>query len=69
METEERLIELELRFTEQQALLRELSDVIWGQQKALDALAGEVKRLSARLSAERAPLRAPDVADEKPPHY
>ena len=60
---DERLIELELRYTEQQALLQELSDVVYRQQRELDALRAEL--LSLRASQ---PTEEPGPV-EKPPHY
>lgn len=58
-----RLTELELRYTEQQALLQELSEVIYGQQRELDSLRAELQQLRGRLAES-------DVGPgEKPPHY
>jgi SlyX protein len=66
-DTEGRLVELELRYTEQQGLLEELSGVLAEQQKLLDALRAEVMLLRRKLEAE------PGVTDagppERPPHY
>jgi len=64
---EERIIELELRFTEQQALLGELSDVLYAQGKTLERLQVEVAALRERLAAEPGLVEATDV--ERPPHY
>ena len=65
---EERIVELELRFTEQQALLGELSDVLYAQGKALERLEAEVAALRGKLAAaEPGLLEATD--EEQPPHY
>jgi len=64
---EERIIELELRFTEQQALLGELSDVLYAQGKALQRLEAEVAALREKLAAEPGLVDATVV--ERPPHY
>ena len=64
---EERIIELELRFTEQQALLGELSDVLYAQGKALERLEAEVAILREKLAA--APGRVDATVVERPPHY
>jgi SlyX protein len=64
---EERIIELELRFTEQQALLGELSDVLYAQGKALERLEAEVAGLRERLAAEPGLVDA--TVAEPPPHY
>jgi len=61
------LNELELRYTEQQSLLQELSDVLYRQQREIDGLTGEVARLKAKIA------QFGDAANvgpaEKPPHY
>lgn len=64
---ESRLDELELRYTEQQAMLQDLSEMVYAQQKALDALRAEVSFLRKRLAEEPGMVDA--VADERPPHY
>jgi SlyX protein len=61
---EERIVELELRYTEQQALLQELSEVVWAQQRAIDALKLELETLKHRV--EGLPTIGPA---DKPPHY
>ncbi len=64
---EDRLVELELRFTEQHALLEELSGVVWQQQRQIDALRAEVDAVKKRVAAvEELPTIG---AAEKPPHY
>lgn len=65
--TEERLIELELRFTAQQGLLDDLSGVLHQQQREIAALQGELRALRSRLEATES--RLPQPAAEKPPHY
>jgi SlyX protein len=63
---EDRIVELELRFTEQQHLLQELSEVVYGQQRELERLARELERLRQKVPE-------PGIVDpdehEKPPHY
>jgi SlyX protein len=65
---EERIIELEERYTHQQALLEELSGVLFAQQKTLDALKAEVEALKKRLEGFEPGLVEVDP-DERPPHY
>jgi uncharacterized coiled-coil protein SlyX len=62
-----RVIELELRFMEQQRLTEELSSVITEQQKQIDALALRLTRLADKVAAE--PGLVDRAADERPPHY
>jgi uncharacterized coiled-coil protein SlyX len=63
-DTTERLIELEMKFMHQAALLDELSGVLYAQQTLVDRLDSRVKDLERRL----ADLGDP-VPIEKPPHY
>ncbi|MBN8230058.1 SlyX family protein [Corallococcus macrosporus] len=64
---DKRLIELEIRYTQQQELLQELSDVLYQQGRVIDALQAELERLKRKLDAE------PGLVDarqqERPPHY
>lgn len=64
---EERIIELEIRFTQQQQMLQELSDALFAQQKEIDQLRAEVNLLRARLQAEPGLVDASEK--ERPPHY
>lgn len=64
-----RVAELELRFTEQQRLLQDLSDVAYGQQNAIDLLAAEVSVLKRKLDAGGEIGLVDANAQEKPPHY
>jgi len=63
---EERIVDLELRSMAQQQTIDELSDVIYRQQKELDALKAALAQLSKKVEE-------PGVVDakqvEKPPHY
>lgn len=63
--SEERITELELRYTVQQDLLQQLSDVVLRHQQELDRLRRELELL--RSSREEVPL--PLNPDEPPPHY
>ncbi|HEX5752211.1 MAG TPA: SlyX family protein [Archangium sp.] len=67
MEDESRIVELELRYMQQQELLQELSEVLYAQQRELDLLRAEVEQLKKKLQGE------PGLVDarqhEKPPHY
>jgi uncharacterized coiled-coil protein SlyX len=59
-----RLTDLELRFMRLERYAHELSDVVATQQRAIDALVAEAKRLRERATDEG---RA--VPNEPPPHY
>ena len=64
---DKRLVELEIRYTQQQELLQELSDVLYQQGRVIDALRAELEGLKRKLEAE------PGLVDarqqERPPHY
>ncbi|HVE84603.1 MAG TPA: SlyX family protein [Myxococcales bacterium] len=64
---EDRITELELRFTEQERLLQELSGVLFSQQRELDALRAEVAHLRQKLAAEPGLVDAAE--NDPPPHY
>jgi SlyX protein len=67
MEDESRIVELELRYMQQQELLQELSEVLYTQRRELDALKSELELVKKKLEGE------PGLVDarqqEKPPHY
>ncbi len=67
---EERLIDIETKIAFQERTIKELNDVVYDQQKQIDALndvsnalAGKMKELFETLTGNKAP------ANEKPPHY
>ena len=59
---EARLVELEIRFTHQQALLDELSDLIRSQASDIVRLKDEIVRL-------RDSIRPEEDEQRPPPHY
>jgi SlyX protein len=61
---EPRLVDLELRFMKLERYAQQLSDVVAEQQRRIDALTAEAKRLR-----ERAEGAEPAIANERPPHY
>ena len=61
---ESRLVDLELRFMKLERYAQELSDVVAEQQRRIEALLSETKRLR-----ERATQDEPAIGNEKPPHY
>lgn len=67
MADDARIIELEIRFMQQQELLQELSEVLYTQQRTMDALRAEVEQLKKKLEGD------PGLVDakqhERPPHY
>lgn len=61
---EMRIIDLELKFMEQQRLLEEMSSVLFAQQRLVDGLAQRVERLEGRLRD-----LGDAIPNEPPPHY
>lgn len=66
--SDRRLDELELRYTEQQNLIEELSQVMYRQQRELDALKFELTQLKQKVG-EFDPGLVDASRTEKPPHY
>ena len=69
MTADERLNELEARYTLQQQQFDSLSGVLWEQQRTIDILVREIQRLKDRMDSQGAP--SPVTTDEEgpPPHY
>ena len=65
---EERIVELELKFTEQQRLLQELSEVIWAQGRSIERLEHELAAMGQKLVAMEPGLVDAAVV-ERPPHF
>ena len=64
---EERLIDLEIRYTHMKAQLEELSDVLFSQQRTIDALEKRLREME-RQTAEEGQMPA-GSGIERPPHY
>ena len=67
MDDESRIVELELRYMQQQEMLQELSEVLYAQGRELEGLRVELALMKKKLEGE------PGLVDarqqEKPPHY
>jgi SlyX protein len=61
---EQRLVDLELRFMKLERYAQELSDVVAEQQRRIEALTIETKRLRERAAQEE-----PAAGNDRPPHY
>ncbi|WP_394779052.1 SlyX family protein [Undibacterium sp.] len=71
-QSEERLVNMEIKISQQEDLLDSLNQTVYRQQKKLDelealctALAGRIKDMAA-IAAGSSGQRPPD---ERPPHY
>ena len=58
----DRVTELEIRYTHQQELLSALNDLVRDQQSAIDELRLQLSQLESQSGLENPP-------NEKPPHY
>ena len=65
---EDRMNELEMRYTEQEDTVQKLSEVIRAQQLVIDGLVASQKRSTERIEGLIADYGS-DVPNEKPPHY
>jgi SlyX protein len=63
-ETEQRIVDLELRFMRAEKMIEELNDVLVEQSREIDRLNLEVKSLR-----EHAAANEESVKNERPPHY
>jgi len=59
-----RLTDLEIRYSHLERQFADLSDVVFAQQKSIEALERELAKIRVRLRELGDP-----VVDEKPPHY
>lgn len=70
-EMEEKLIELETKFSYQEDLLSDLNLIVAKQQRQLDELVSEMSGIKEQLqdSLQRGPAGGQAEQVEKPPHY
>ena len=66
-ETDQERIELRLAYLERAN--QELSDIVYRQQRELDALRAQMAHYRQRLDSWNAEQSAPAPPDERPPHY
>lgn len=65
---DERIIDLEIRLTHQEATLQTLSDSLIRQQRQIEALQAQVERLQAQVRAGAFGV-GPAGDEPPPPHY
>ena len=69
MDHEAHIVDLETRFTYQEAALQELNDVIVRQQKMLDSLGGQLESVRQQMRAQAQFDVLPTSQEPPPPHY
>lgn len=66
---ENRLTDLEIRLTHQDAAVEELTRVVMLQEKQIESLTSAVKQLKAQLKDVSASNLAAESDETAPPHY
>jgi SlyX protein len=64
-----RITELEIRFSHQDDFLRQLNEVVVDQQQKIDRLEKEILDLKRNINQESGVDGGRSLSDEKPPHY
>lgn len=65
IETQSRLVNIEMKISHQDLIIEELNQVIYQQQQTIDGLSKKLKLIEEQFRAD--PNIGP--AGEKPPHY
>lgn len=68
-DTEQRLIELETRLSHHEKMAEDLSDVLAEQQRTIDLLTVQLRRLTERMRDMAAGWSPSPQDDKPPPHY
>lgn len=66
---EQRLINLEIKFSHQEDFLQQLNAVVIAQQEQLARAEKEILDLKRNINAEGGVQGTRTLADDKPPHY
>lgn len=66
---EQRIIELELRYMQQEQTIQELNDIVCRQETTLEALRRDVVALKEQFMAMSPSVSRDPDQEEPPPHY
>lgn len=66
---DERIIELEIKFSHQEEFLGQLNQVVTLQQKTIERLEKEILDLKSNINSGRGVDGNRSLIDDKPPHY
>lgn len=66
---EDRLTDLEIKFSFAQDLMDELNTTVYRQQQIIDALQQEVRSLRQQMQSSTPSREETSLRDELPPHY
>lgn len=66
---EQRIIDLEIRFSHQDDYIQQLNSIIVDQQKSIERLEMAILDLKRSVNTEGGVSPTRSLADDKPPHY
>ena len=66
---EQRLTDLEIRYTEQEDTLQKLDEVVRLQQAQIEQLESALRHYASRVQAMGGTVTERSLEDDKPPHY
>jgi len=66
---EDRLVVIETKIAFQEKTIKDLSDIVYNQQKLIDALNKTMKHVIDRIKDSSLITPGENLKDEKPPHY
>lgn len=69
MSIEERIIELEIRFSHQDEFIRQLNETVVTQQKQIEMLEKAVLELRKDQGSSDGVTKIQGLKEDKPPHY
>lgn len=69
MTDEQRITELEIRFSHQDHFLKQLNEIVVEQQTTIVRLEKEILDLKRSVNSEAGVSGTRSLADDKPPHY
>jgi len=67
--TEDRLVDIEIKLTQQEDAVEELNKAVYRQQKKIDQLEALCEGLIKHIQALSETVTAGNAPNEKPPHY
>jgi SlyX protein len=69
MNNEERITELEIRYSHQEVFLQELNQIVIDQQKTIERLEKEILDLKRHANSDGGVSPTRTLRDDIPPHY
>ena len=66
---DQRIIDLEIKFSHQEEFIQQLNQVVIAQQDAIARMEKEVLDLKRNINSEGGVQSTRSLADDKPPHY